>query len=168
MIFSRVFGVHCFILFYFSLLFINMCILLYGSNENSFIWKFYVNTLGYDVVCKIVGNPWSGILTKLGVKAIGPHLSTSVAKPLMKVGGGFLMFDVVVGDHCGFYDFTKACGYDANYLRVTKLMGQNIPYEPPVWGTSKSLIRVVFESSDDLNSKADSLLKLKDILKPEK
>ena len=75
------------------------------------------------------------------------------------------MFDVVVGDHCGFYDFTKACGYDANYLRVTKLMGQNIPYEPPVWGTSKSLIRVVFESSDDLNSKADSLLKLKDIFR---
>ena len=145
-----------------------MCILLYGSNENSFIWKFYVNTLGYDVVCKIVGNPWSGILTKLGVKAIAPHLSTSVAKPLMKIGGFFFMFDVVVGDHCGFYDFTQACGYDANYLLVTKLMCQNIPYEPPVWGTSKSLIRVVFESSDNINSKADSLLKLKDILKPEK
>ena len=86
----------------------------------------------------------------------------------MKVGGVFFLFDVVVGDNCGFYDFTKARGYDANYLCVTKLMGQNIPYEPPVWGTSKSLIRVVFESSDDLNSKADSLLKLKDILKPKK
>jgi len=168
MVSSRVFDIHCFIVVYFSLLFINMCILLYGSNENSFIWKFYVNILGYDTVCEIVGNPWSGILAKLGIKAAAPHISTTVSKPLIKMGGGFLMFDVVVGDHCGFYDFAKARGYDANYLCITQLMGQNIPYEPPVWGTSRSLIRVMFESSDDLSSKTDSLLKLKDALKPEK
>jgi hypothetical protein len=157
MVFLRVFDLYFIIISYFILVIFNTVVILFGSRKDSSIWNFYVNQLGYNKVVQIVGNPLS-LLAKLGGKALLPKAGT-VVKPLVKVGGGLIVFDVVVGDHFGLYNFTNARAYDLNHLCVTKLMSQNVPYDPPVWGNSKSIIRVICESSEGKELALDTIKK---------
>ena len=100
---SRVFDLHFIILTYFLFLFLNSFIILYGSNSKSLIWNFYIKRLGYEKVVGIVGNPWSAILSSLTIKSL-PKVAILV-KPAVKVCGGLLILDSVVGYHFVLYDF---------------------------------------------------------------
>jgi len=144
LIFARVLDLPFIVLTYLLFIFLNSVIILYGSNKNSVIWNFYVNYVGYSEVVGIVGNPLSALLGKF-IGSAGPKVAM-MAKPAAKVCGGLVVFDTVVGDHFGLYDFGNACAYDANYLCVTKIIGQDIPYDPPAWGKSRSALRIIFES----------------------
>ena len=68
----------------------------------------------------------SAILSKFVVSA-GPKVAM-MAKPAAKVCGFNCFW--LSGDHFGFYDFGNARVYDANYLCITKIIGQDIPYDP--------------------------------------
>lgn len=127
------------ILALFLLLYINIIILLLGSNETSPVWKFFVENVGYDKCVSIVGNPFSTI----GV-AVAKSLP-KISKPMVKVAGGFLMADVVA-TKTGFYDYTSETLHDIKHVQK-RFMGIETEYKPYDNPPVKSIVDFIMEKS---------------------